>query len=79
MTQLLQEAFTLISTQLTPEDQDALAHVMIDHIDQLPDFLAEELEEEQFEASARQAIQSESVQHLLQQVAKKYQASRTVS
>jgi len=79
MTQLLQEAFTLISSQLTPEDQDTLAHVMIDHIEQLPDFLAEELEEEQFEASALQSIQSESVQHLLQQVAKKYQANHIAS
>lgn len=79
MTQLLQEAFTLISSKLTPEDQDTLAHVMIDHLEQLPDFLMEELEEHQFEASARQAIQSESVQHLLQQVAKKYQESQAVS
>ncbi len=79
MTQLLQEAFTLISSKLTPEDQDTLAHVMIDHLEQLPDFLAEELEEQQFDASARQAIQSESVQHLLQQVAKKYQAHHTAS
>ncbi len=79
MTQLLQEAFTLISSKLAPEDQDTLAHVMIEHIEQLPDFLVEELEEEQFEASAREAVQSESVQHLLQQVAKKYQAQHIAS
>lgn len=78
MTQLLQEAFTLITSQLTPQGQDTLAHLMIDHLEQLPDFLAEELEERQFEASARQAIQSDNVQHLLKQVAEKYQANHSV-
>jgi len=78
MTQLLQEAFTLITSQLTPQGQDTLAHLMIDHLEQLPDFLAEELEEQQFEASARQAIQSDNVQHLLKQVAEKYQANHSV-
>jgi hypothetical protein len=29
---------------------------MIDHLKELPDFLAEELEEQQFEASVREAI-----------------------
>jgi len=78
MTQLLQEAFTLITSRLMPQGQDTLAHLMIDHLEQLPDFLAEELEEQQFEASARQAIQSDNVQHLLKQVAEKYQANHSV-
>ena len=78
MTLLLQEAFTLITSQLTPQGQDTLANLMIDHLEQLPDFLAEELEEHQFEASARQAIQSDNVQHLLKQVAEKYQANHSV-
>lgn len=79
MTQLLQEAFTLVSSALTPHDQDALAHLMIDHVKELPNFLAEELEDQQFEASARQALQSDNIQHLLRQVAQKYQANHPVS
>ena len=79
MTQLLQKAFTLVSSELTPQDQDVLAHIMIDHLKELPDFLAEELEEQQFEASARQALQAEHVQRLLHQVANKYQANHPVS
>ena len=63
MTTLLQEAFTLVSNELTPQAQDTLAHLMIEHLAQLPDFLAIELEEQQFEASARQAIQSDLIQH----------------
>ena len=79
MTQLLQEAFTLVSSALTPRDQDALAHLMIDHLKELPDFLAEELEDQQFEASARQALQADNIQQLLRQVAHKYQADHPVS
>lgn len=79
MTQLLQKAFTLVSSELTPHDQDALAHIMIDHLKELPDFLAEELEDQQFEASARQAIQADNIQHLLRQVAHKYQVNHPVS
>ena len=72
MTQLLQEAFTLISSELTPHDQDVLAHIMIDHLKDLPVFLAEELEEQQFEADAREALQADNIQSLFQQVAQKY-------
>lgn len=77
MTQLLQKAFTMVSSELTPHDQDALAHIMIEHLKELPDFLAEEIEDQQFEASARQAIQADNVQHLLHQVANKYQTNHS--
>lgn len=73
MTQLLQEAFTLVSSELAPHDQDALAHLMIDHLKELPVFLAEELEEQQFEASAQEALRAENIQSLLRQVANTYQ------
>ncbi len=75
MTQLLQEAFSLVSSELTPHDQDVLAHVMIDHLKDLPVFLAEELEEQQFEASAQEALQTDHIQSLLRQAANKYQAN----
>lgn len=75
MTQLLQKACTLVSSELTPQDQDILAHSMIDHLKELPNFLAEELEEQQFEASARQVLQVEHVQRLLHQVVSIYRAN----
>jgi hypothetical protein len=58
--------------------QDATEQLIFRY-DMAPHFLAEELEKYQFEASTQQAIQSQSVQHLLQQVAKKYQVNHTVS
>ena len=78
MTTLLQEAFTLVSKELTPQAQDTLAHLMIDHLAQLPDFLAEEFEEQQFETDARQAIQADNVQQLLSKVAAKYRTTHPI-
>ncbi len=78
MTQLLQEAFSLVSSELTPHDQDVLVHVMIDHLKDLPVFLAEELEEQQFEASAQEALQADHIQSLLRQAFNKYQANHSL-
>lgn len=77
MTKLLQEAFTLVSTQLNQQDQDKLAHLMIENIGKLQNLLEDEAEEKRFDASALEAIGSETVQNLLSKVAEKYSAHYT--
>ncbi|MDI6792813.1 MAG: hypothetical protein QME81_08115 [bacterium] len=72
MTKLLQKAFTMVSTRLNHQDQDRLAHLMIENGDKLKELLEDRLDEQHFEASVLKAIESETVQQLLKKVAGKH-------
>ena len=71
MTELLEKAFTTISTKFSQQDQDRLAQLMIENIGNLPELLEEEMEERSFDISAVKAIESDKVQSLLKKVANK--------
>ena len=78
MTELLQHAFDIVSGQLSNQEQDFLAHLMIDDVKRLRDILEEEAEERRFDASVLNVVKSEKIQELLGKVAEKYDA-RTLS
>ncbi len=78
MTNLLQEAFMTVSTNLNQQNQDRLAQFMIKNVSKLPKFLEDELDEQRFDTSAVKVIKSETVQHLLKRVAEKHQVQYSV-
>lgn len=78
MTNLLQETVTMVSTRLNQQDQNRLAHLMIENVGKLPKLLEDELDEQRFDASAVKAIESETVQHLLKRVAEKHHVQYSV-
>ncbi len=72
MTRLLQEAVSAVAARLEPPEQDRLARLMMQNLNRLRHVLEEEAEEQVFEAAAVDAIESEAVQDLLAQAAKKH-------
>lgn len=72
MTKLLEEAFTRISNKLNQHDQDRIAYLMIENIDKLHELLEDEIQEQNFDNGAVEAIKSDKVQNLLKKVANKY-------
>ncbi len=72
MTRLLEQAFTRVSTNLSQEGQDRLAQLMIGSLDRLEGILEDAWDEQVFEASAIEAIESEKVQNLLRRAAEKH-------
>ncbi len=65
MTKLLEEAFTMASTGLSRQDQDRLAHFIINNFGTLREVLEDVLDEQRFDHHAIKAFESESVQQLL--------------
>ena len=64
MTDLLNEAFTLVSAKLTHREQDNLAMILINNIENLNKFVEEALDDHNFDTSAVKAVESQRVQHL---------------
>jgi len=79
MTKLFQEAVTKASTELNPQDQDRLAQFLLANVGRLHELIEDVIEEYAFERNAIAAIESESVQRLLKQVAEKHQTQYAVS
>ncbi len=76
MTRLLEQAFTTVSTSLSHEGQDRLARLLLRNPDRIEEILETALDEQIFEASAVEAIESEKVQTLLRRVAEKHVSMR---
>ena len=72
MTKLLEQALTTVSTRLSKERQDRLAHLMIGNLNRLEEVLEDALEEQAFEASAIRALESKKVRDLLKRAAEKH-------
>ena len=72
MTRLLQQAFTTVSTNLSPDSQDRLAQLMMENVGRLEEALEGAWDEEVFEASAIKAMESDKVRGLLKKVAEKH-------
>lgn len=72
MTKLLEEAFTTISKKLNLQDQNRLAHLMIENVGKLHELLGDEIHEQNFDNAAVEVIESGKVQNLLKKVANKY-------
>ena len=79
MTKLFQEAVTKASTELTPYDQDRLGQFLLANVGKLHELIEDVIEEYAFERNAIAAIESESVQQLLKQVADKHQTQYAIS
>ncbi len=71
MTRLLQQAFTTVSDNLSPDGQDRLARLMMANVGRLEEALEAAWDEQVFEVSAVEAMGSERVRSLLKQVAEK--------
>ncbi len=76
MTRLLQQAFTTVATNLSPASQDRLAHLMMENVGRLEEALEGAWDEQVFEASAIQAMESDKVRDLLKRVAQKHGSER---
>lgn len=74
MTELLQQAFNIVSGKLSDQEQDILAYLMIKNVKRLRDILEEEAEERRFDASALKVVKSEKIRELLGKVAEKYES-----
>ena len=72
MTRLLYEALTTVSEKMSQQEQDRLAHLLVENMESLRDFLEDEADERRFKAAATEALQSQKVQHLLKKVAEKH-------
>ncbi len=69
MTRLLEQAFTTVSTNLTPDRQDRLAQLMMTDVGRLEEALEAAWDEQVFETSALKAMESTKVRALLKRVA----------
>ncbi len=72
MTRLLQRAFTTVAAKMSPDSQDRLAHLMIENVGRLEEALVGAWDEQVFEASAIEALESDRVRGLLQRAAAKH-------
>ncbi len=79
MTRLLQQAFTTVSTKLSPDGQNRLAQLMLADVGRLEEALEAVWDEQVFEASAIEAMESDRIQDLLNRVAKKQGSSRDLA
>ena len=75
MTRLLQQAFTTVSANLSPDRQDRLAQLMMANVGRLEEALEAAWDEQVFEASAIEAMESHRVRSLLKQVAEKHRSN----
>jgi len=74
MTDLLNEAFTLLSARLNHSEQDNLARILINNIENLHKFIEDTLDEQNFDIAAIQAVESQRVHYLFRKVAEKYKS-----
>jgi len=72
MTKLLQEAFTLVSMNFSRKEQERFAHLIIENISRLREFLEEESEERSFNRIAVATVKSPKIQNMLGKAANKY-------
>ena len=79
MTRLLQQAFTTVSTNLSPDSQDRLAQLMMENVGRLEEALEGAWDEQVFEASAIEAMRSDKVRGLLRKAAEKHGSTATES
>ena len=75
MTKLLRQAFNTVSENLSPERQDRLAQLMMADVGRLEEALEAAWDEQVFEASAIEAVESDRVRGLLKLAAEKYSSS----
>ncbi|MBF0099475.1 MAG: hypothetical protein HQK77_01060 [Desulfobacterales bacterium] len=79
MTKLLQEAFNMVSYKFSQQEQDRLAHLIIENISKLRDFLEDESEERHFENIVVNTIKSPNIQNILGSVAEKYKNRKIIN
>ncbi|QTA83240.1 Uncharacterized protein dnl_56350 [Desulfonema limicola] len=79
MTKLLQEAFTIVSMNFSQKEQERFAHLIIENIGRLREFLEEEFEERSFDRAAVETLKSPKIQNMLGRAAKKYKNQRDSS
>lgn len=72
MTELLQQAFTIVSMNFSPKEQERFAHLIIENISRLREFLEEESEERNFDRIAVKTVKAPKIQNMLGRVAEKY-------
>lgn len=72
MTKSLQEAFSVLSMNFSPEEQDRFAHLLIENYNRVRDFLEEESEEKRFSQIATKTLHSPGIQGKFSDVAEKY-------
>ena len=72
-TKLFQEAFSKVSTELTPTDQDRFAQFLLANVGRLHDLIVDVVEEYSFDKQVIATIESQPIQRLLEQVAQKHQ------
>ena len=72
MTRLLQHAITTVAANMSPDSQDRLAQLMMENVDRLEEALEGAWDEQVFEASAVEALESDRVRSLLQRAAAKH-------
>ena len=72
-TKLFQEAFSKVSTELTPTDQDRFAQFLLANVGRLHDLIDDVVEEYSFDKQVIATIESQPIQRLLEQVAQKHQ------
>ncbi len=72
MTRLLHRAFTTVAASMSPASQDRLAHLMMENVGRLEEALEHAWDEQAFEASAIEALESDKVRGLLQRAATKH-------
>ena len=79
MTKLLQEAFTMVSMKFSQQEQDRFAHLIMENINKLREFLEEESEERCFDSIVVKTVKSEKIQHMLGRVAEKYKNLKSLN
>jgi hypothetical protein len=72
MTKSLQEAFSVLSMNFSPEEQDRFAHLLMENYNRLRDFLEDESEERRFNQIANETLHSSTIQSKFCAVAEKY-------
>lgn len=78
MTKSLQEAFSVLSMNFSPEEQDRFAHLLIENYNRVRDFLEEESEEKRFNQIATKTLHSPCIQSKFAAVAEKYKNRKQV-
>ena len=63
MTKSLQEAFTVVSMNFSRKEQERFAHLIMENIGRLREFLEKELEERSFDRIAVETIKSPKIQN----------------
>ena len=72
MTKSFQDAFTVVSMSFSPKEQERFAHLIIENIGRLRNFLEEESEERNFDRIAIEITKSEKIHRLFGKVADRY-------